>query len=74
MPRLNGTGPQGYGPMTGRGMGPCGCGMRRGAGFFGQRNYVSPKNNLSYLESEKSALEEELSIVNEEISSLKEQK
>lgn len=39
MPNMDGTGPQGMGPMTGRGMGPCGQGggqgfrgMRRGAG------------------------------------------
>ena len=31
MPRLNGNGPQGMGPQTGRGMGPCG----GGAGFQG---------------------------------------
>ena len=32
MPNMNGTGPQGMGAMTGRGMGPCGGGMRRGCG------------------------------------------
>jgi len=29
MPGFNQTGPQGFGPGTGRGMGPCGGGMRR---------------------------------------------
>ena len=29
---MNGTGPQGMGAMTGRGLGPCGAGMRRGFG------------------------------------------
>ena len=37
MPRFNGMGPAGMGPMTGRGMGYCGTGLRRGrfggAGF-----------------------------------------
>ena len=33
MPRLNGTGPQGQGAMTGRGLGPCGSGMSSGRGF-----------------------------------------
>jgi hypothetical protein len=35
MPGFNGTGPQGQGAMTGRGLGPCGSGMRRrcGRGF-----------------------------------------
>ena len=32
MPRQDGTGPNGQGPMTGRGLGPCGRGMRRGFG------------------------------------------
>ena len=30
MPAQDGTGPNGQGPMTGRGLGPCGGGMRRG--------------------------------------------
>ncbi|MFA5135974.1 MAG: DUF5320 domain-containing protein [Patescibacteria group bacterium] len=33
MPAFDGTGPQGVGPMTGRGMGPCGQGKGRGMGF-----------------------------------------
>ena len=47
MPRLDGTGPQGAGPMTGRGAGPCNNGQGRanagrgrgrgfGRGFFGR--------------------------------------
>lgn len=32
MPGQDGTGPQGQGPMTGRGLGPCGQGLRRGFG------------------------------------------
>ena len=32
MPNFDGTGPQGMGAMTGRGLGPCGGGMRRGCG------------------------------------------
>ena len=32
MPRFDGTGPAGMGPMTGRGLGPCGAGMKRGFG------------------------------------------
>jgi hypothetical protein len=30
MPGQDGTGPAGQGPMTGKGLGPCGAGMRRG--------------------------------------------
>ena len=32
MPGQDGTGPFGQGAMTGRGLGPCGGGMRRGCG------------------------------------------
>lgn len=32
MPNKNGTGPEGKGPKTGRGMGPCGDGTPRGGG------------------------------------------
>ena len=44
MPRFDGTGPLGYGPGTGWGMGPCGAGMgwRRGGGRgrgFGGRGF-----------------------------------
>jgi len=31
MPRKDGTGPDGKGPKTGRGLGPCGGGTRSGA-------------------------------------------
>lgn len=30
MPRMDGTGPIGQGPRTGRGLGPCGLGLARG--------------------------------------------
>jgi len=32
MPNLDKTGPRGQGPLTGRGLGPCGSGLRKGAG------------------------------------------
>jgi hypothetical protein len=38
MPGQDGTGPNALGPMTRRGLGPCGYGMRRGFGRgFGRR-------------------------------------
>ena len=55
MPGFNQTGPAGYGPGTGRGMGPCGRGMAVGRGFgrgFGRGlgfgsgfygNYIEPE-------------------------------
>jgi len=35
MPNFDGTGPRGQGSLTGKGLGPCGCGQRRmyGRGF-----------------------------------------
>ena len=46
MPNRDGTGPMGQGPMTGRGLGPCGGGMHRGFGRgFGRGlcwRYVQP--------------------------------
>ena len=48
MPNNDGTGPQGMGAMTGRGLGPCGGGMRRGCsrglgrGFGFRRGFTTP--------------------------------
>lgn len=80
MPRFNGTGPKGQGPMSGRGLGPCGGGMGRGFGGrggygrgYGFRRFISPKNEMSALEDEEKVLEEELAAVREEKAALKEQ-
>ena len=80
MPAFDGTGPQGMGPMTGRGMGPCGRGMgrrfgfgfgrggRRGLGrFYGVGGAWSKQN----LEDYKKALQEEMEDVDKELSDLK---
>lgn len=77
MPGLDQTGPAGYGPGTGRGMGPCGRGMsmRRGLGQgfgrgFGRgrgfcwNNYVEPEP-LSK-EAQKQLLEAELKRIDAE--------
>ncbi|HOY56228.1 MAG TPA: DUF5320 family protein [bacterium] len=78
MPRLNRTGPAGQGPMTGRGLGPCGGGMRMGYGCRGGygygRRFISPKNELAALEEEEQMMVEELSAVRDEIAALKGQK
>ncbi|KKU14503.1 MAG: hypothetical protein UX22_C0022G0003 [Candidatus Jorgensenbacteria bacterium GW2011_GWA2_45_9] len=65
----------GQGPMTGRGMGPCGGGMRRGWGCWGcgLRRFISPKNELAALEDEEKMLEEELAAIREEKAALKSQ-
>ena len=76
MPKLDGTGPMGQGVGTGRGLGPCGGGMRRGWGCrggygFGFRRFISPKNELAALEDEEKILEEELVAIKEEKTALK---
>ncbi len=73
MPKMDGTGPLGQGPMTGRGMGPCGGGMRMGCCGRGQgwgagfrRFFRAPKNQLQALEEEEKMLTEELEAVKAE--------
>lgn len=61
----------GQGPMTGRGMGACGCGTgwgRRLGRMFGL-NYRQP--TAKDLEDEKVYLEDELTAIKEEIKQLK---
>jgi len=68
MPKYDGTGPQGQGSMTGRGMGPCGGGMARGFGKgfcrwsgFGNRQLTKTEeksNTKSYIEDLKVELSE----------------
>lgn len=70
MPNFDGTGPQGRGPKTGRGFGPCGLGLgwrrRFGSGrgigrYFGCWNNPETKEEkLKALSDYKDALEEEL--------------
>ncbi len=77
MPKLDGTGPTGQGPRTGRGLGHCGGNMRRGCGCwnggFGFRRFISPKNEIVALEDEEKMLEEELAAIREEKAALKDQ-
>ncbi|MFA5736624.1 MAG: DUF5320 domain-containing protein [Candidatus Paceibacterota bacterium] len=74
MPRFDGTGPNGQGPMTGRGMGPCGdnrprAGFGRYFGGFGRRfgfgrglqnQSMTEEERKEWLKSEKKAIDEEL--------------
>lgn len=84
MPGFNQTGPQGFGPGTGRGIGPCGGGMRRqgsGAGRgmcrrFGGMRY-SPMiqgsqsvDERTWLNEEAAALEQALTDVRKRIDTL----
>jgi len=61
MPRRDGTGPMGYGPLTGWGLGSCRGGMyprRFGYGYF--RGYVSPNNEKVLLQNERNYLKARL--------------
>jgi len=76
MPKLDRTGPMGQGAETGRGLGHCGSGLRRGWGCrsgygFGFRRFISPKNEMAALEGEEKMLEEELAAIKEEKTALK---
>ena len=60
MPYQDGTGPNGMGPLTGRGLGPCTRGLARGRGLgrgFGRRTAVAV--NLTK-DQEKKILQSEL--------------
>jgi len=74
MPRLDQTGPLGYGPRTGRGMGPCGAGMGWGKGFgrgFGWRRFWTQKEEKEMLADEAQSLEQELKAIKERLAQLK---
>ncbi|MFA4999805.1 MAG: DUF5320 domain-containing protein [Patescibacteria group bacterium] len=85
MPRMNGTGPLGQGPMTGRGLGNCagaqksasssrGRGLGRGCGRgCGRGGRFFGGQPLS-LEDEEKMLSEELEAIKAERASLKEKK
>ena len=83
MPGFDQTGPQGMGPLTGRGFGPCGfgrMGFGRGRGlgkgrglgrYFGWDNGpVSKQDQKKELEEYKKALQEEMEDVNKELADM----
>ena len=83
MPGGDGTGPMGEGPLTGRGLGPCGRGLRRGFGRgFGWRRMgfraagfddveLSKEQETKVLEAEKAELEAEIETIKKKLSELK---
>ena len=86
MPRGDGTGPNGEGPMTGRGLGPCGRGLafRRGRGFgrgfrrfacaypeFIQEVQLSKEQEKKILEEELKAIKEEMQEIEKRLKELK---
>jgi hypothetical protein len=66
MPGLDGTGPRGYGPLTGGGFGPCGRGLAfrrgfgRGFGLRGPRGFQTTEPINLTKEEQKKILEAEL--------------
>lgn len=80
MPRLDKTGPEGAGPMTGRRMGPCGRGMGYGRGGYGRgmgyggryagRCYLTASEELDSLKEEAVAMEADLKALKEQISEI----
>ncbi len=80
MPRFDGTGPMGQGPMTGRGFGPCGMGLGwrkrfgagRGMGRYFHWNWPNTaEDQKKALAEYKQALKEELEDVEKEELELK---
>jgi hypothetical protein len=81
MPRINGTGPMGMGPMTGRGFGPCGekfgpLGWGRGMGrimcgwFYRKYQGMNKEDRKELLKKEVADLKEELDVVEKELAGL----
>lgn len=69
MPRRDGTGPNGYGPLTGRRMGNCSRGVGYGAGYgmgFG-RNSQSYSETKPDLLKEKELLEQRLKDIDKKL-------
>lgn len=78
MPRQDKTGPLGQGPLTGRGLGPCGGGLawrrgcgRRGLGPWGWPLKIDKKDEKQILEEEAGILEQELKGVKDRLTELK---
>ena len=71
MPKFDGTGPQGQGPRTGRGMGPCGGGRGCSFGQGTGRRFFSKKEESEMLDTEVKELEAELKAIKERLGELK---
>lgn len=78
MPRFDGAGPFGYGPMTGRGFGPCGRGLafRRGFGRgfgwrFAEPLVLTKEEQKKILEAELKEIETERNEIEKRLKELK---
>ncbi len=67
MPKFNGTGPLGCGPMTGRGMGSC-----QGYGRCCGRRFYSRKEEAEMLKEEIEELKSELEAAKERLTEIEE--
>ena len=65
MPRRDGTGPNGYGPLTGRRMGTCGRGLAAGQGYG--RNLSTYPEAKDDLKREKELLEQRLKDIDKKL-------
>ena len=77
MPGRDRTGPEGRGPMTGRGAGLCGSGRRAGFGLRcgpgrGRRNRlgIGPGQNRTDLQNELNSLQRSITLVQAELDAL----
>lgn len=73
MPRFDGTGPAGMGPMTGRGLGPCGYGRGCGRGYgrgLGYYRQPTATEEKQMIQDDVAALREELKAAEERLSQL----
>ena len=74
MPRFDRTGPMGYGPMTGRGFGPCGRGLgfRRGFGLrYAEPVALTKEEQKKILEAELKEIEAERKEIENKLKELK---
>lgn len=80
MPRFDGTGPMGNGPI-GRGLGPCGGGQARGRGRgFGRGNFgwgmgqfsAPQQETREVMEQRKTWLEKQLAAISQQLQDLNE--
>lgn len=80
MPKFDSTGPEGFGPRTGRGFGPCGSGRGIGRGrgfgaglcrFFGYQPRISEDQEVEMLNEESEILEKDLQEIKKRLEELK---
>jgi len=80
MPGFDQTGPMGQGPMTGRGLGPCGGGMAYGRGYGRGRGwrhwgyYPPVREEKEVLVEELKSLKEEMKMLENRLGELKKKK